>query len=187
MKNFYFFTLIFVVLSSKIPESSIDIIPPKLKTSILDLGPVELKIQYCKSCGFINTLNSFSDYFKENLPNIKVIPEDYPLKNLRKFLYYLAIATEVIATIFLCLIDYISPYLDKKFPTQFIDYCKQKRLFKIAFVLLFGNMINGYIKSTGAFEVFCDNKLIWSTIEKNGQFPTVTEITNLILKTRNKV
>ena len=50
----------------------------------------------------------------------------------------------------------------------------------ICFTYFIGIFIGQIIYNTGAFEVFCDEKLIWSTIEKNGIKPSLKTIIQLV-------
>ena len=50
----------------------------------------------------------------------------------------------------------------------------------ICFTYFIGIFIGQIIYNTGAFEVFCDDKLIWSTIEKNGIKPSLKTIIQLV-------
>ena len=45
---------------------------------------------------------------------------------------------------------------------------------------MMGQYIGGIIKSTGAFEIFLGDKLIYSTIENNGRIPSLSTIERLI-------
>ena len=52
----------------------------------------------------------------------------------------------------------------------------ENKLVKIVFVYVCWLYIGQMIYNNGAFEVFCDEKLIWSTIEKNGIKPSLKTI-----------
>ena len=82
--------------------------------------------------------------------DVRVIAEKYPLKNPRKLIYNIMIALEVIIIVIILLSDFIKPKI--------------------------GQIIN----NAGAFEVFCDDKLIWSTIEHNGIKPNLSTIIRLV-------
>ena len=45
-----------------------------------------------------------------------------------------------------------------------------------------GNMLGGIINNTGAFEIFVNNKMIWSAIENQGRIPQIESIEAMIKK-----
>ncbi len=47
-------------------------------------------------------------------------------------------------------------------------------------IFFIGQYLGQIISNTGAFEVFCDDKLIWSTIGHNGVKPNLSTIVKLV-------
>jgi selT/selW/selH-like putative selenoprotein len=112
--------------------------------------------------------------------DVQVIPEQYPLKNPRKLIYNLMIALEMIIIIMIALSDFIKPKIEQYVIPDLINLFNENKLAKIAMVFLMGQYIGQIISNAGAFEVFCDDKLIWSTIEHNGIKPNLSTIIRLV-------
>ena len=112
--------------------------------------------------------------------DINVVPEPYPLKNPRKAIYNLTIAIEVLIILLILISDYIKPTLEKYFSNDMVSLINENKMTKISFIILIGLYVIQIINNAGAFEVFCDGKLIWSTIEKNGVKPALTTIVKII-------
>ena len=65
---------------------------------------------------------------------------------------------------------------------DFYKIVNQNKLTTIGFVFIIGLYVGQAIYYVDAFEVFCDGKLIYSTIEKNGIKPTLKMITQIVKK-----
>lgn len=76
--------------------------------------------------------------------------------------------------------DKIFGYLQKPYPTWYLKMKENKwTVFIIAF--LGGNMANSYLTNTGAFELYVNNKLIFSKIA-TGRQPSQDEILAMVEK-----
>ena len=90
------------------------------------------------------------------------------------------IALEIIIIAIILLSDLIKPMIEKYVIPDIINLFNENKLPKIAIVFLMGQYIGQMINNAGAFEVFCDDKLIWSTIEHKGIKPNLSSIVRLI-------
>ncbi len=115
-----------------------------------------------------------------NHPQIRVIPEDYPLKNPRKLLLKIEIGVGILLVSLILCSNMIEPYTKNYIPKEFFDWVNENKIAKILFIFFLGKMIANVITSTGAFEIFCKGKLIWSTIEHNGRLPDMPELKNIM-------
>ncbi len=121
-------------------------------------------------------------HFEENYSNISVIPENYPLSQLRRFLcmsvYILQFG--IIGTLFFG--NYVKKYLGGYIGEKYIDWIVENK-FKAGMIAYFGgNLLNGYLTNTGAFEIFCNDQLIWSAVQSGGKVPQIQGIIQLIQK-----
>ena len=112
--------------------------------------------------------------------DVEVIAERYPLKNPRKMIYNIMIGIEVIIITIIILSDFIIPKIENYLTQDLINLINENKMAKIALVFLAGQYFGQIINNAGAFEVFCDDKLIWSTIEHNGIKPNLSTIVRLI-------
>ena len=90
------------------------------------------------------------------------------------------IAIEVFIISFILLLNFIKPKIEKYVPSNIIEKFNENKIIRIAIVVMMGQYIGGIIKSTGAFEIFLGDKLIYSTIENNGRIPSLSTIERLI-------
>ena len=112
--------------------------------------------------------------------DVEVIAERYPLKNPRKMIYNIMIGIEVIIITIIILSDFFIPKIENYLTQDLINLINENKMAKIALVFLAGQYFGQIINNAGAFEVFCDDKLIWSTIEHNGIKPNLSTIVRLI-------
>ena len=140
----------------------------------------KIKIQFCQSWSFVGYFQEVKQQLEYRYKDVQVIPEQYPLKNPRKLIYNLMIALEIIIIIMIALSDFIKPKIEQYVIPDLINLFNENKLAKIAMVFLMGKYIGQIISNAGAFEVFCDDKLIWSTIEHNGIKPNLSTIIRLV-------
>ena len=140
----------------------------------------KIKIQFCQSWSFVGYFQEVKQQLEYRYQDVQVIAEKYPLKNPRKLIYNIMIALEIIIIALILLSDLIKPMIEKYVIPDIINLFNENKLPKIAIVFLMGQYIGQMINNAGAFEVFCDDKLIWSTIEHKGIKPNLSSIVRLI-------
>ena len=141
-----------------------------------------ITIQFCPS----SASNGYFAHVKEQLESkysdVSVVSEQYPLKNPRKTIYYIMRVIEGIIIILIAISNYIKQKLETILGPDFFKIINQNKLTTIGFVFIIGLYVGQAIYYVDAFEVFCEDKLIYSTIEKNGIKPTLKTITQLVKK-----
>ena len=142
----------------------------------------QIKIQLCQSWSFVGYFREVKYQLESSYHDIEVIPENYPLKNPRKLIYNIMIGIEVLVIVIILLIDFIKPKIEKYIPDDVIDLFSENKLAKIAMVFMARQYIGQIISNAGAFEVFCEDKLLWSTVDHNGVKPSLSTIIKMIKK-----
>ena len=140
----------------------------------------QIKIQFCQSWSFVGYFQEVKRQLELRYQDVEVIAERYPLKNPRKMIYNIMIGIEVIIITIIILSDFIIPKIENYLTQDLINLINENKMAKIALVFLAGQYFGQIINNAGAFEVFCDDKLIWSTIEHNGIKPNLSTIVRLI-------
>ena len=74
--------------------------------------------------------------------------------------------------------DHVKPYLTF-IPERVFRFINEKKWMLGIFSFFIGGQISSSIGSTGAFEVFCNESLIWSKLQRNA-LPTVEQLADLI-------
>ena len=139
----------------------------------------KVRIQFCQSWSLVGAFQQVKDYLESIFIDVKVIPENYPLKNPRKTIYNVMIGIEILIITLILLSDFILPKkkdnenIDDDFKFVLIEEFKENKLAIIVLIFIIGIFVGKIIKNSGAFEIFCEDKLIWSTIENNGELPNI--------------
>ena len=141
-------------------------------------------MQFCQAWSSAGYFNHMKEQLESKYSDVRVIPEQYPLKNPRLTIYYIMIGIEILIMIIIIISGFIKPQLEKLVGPDIFNLINENKLVKIGFVYVFRLYIGQIISNTGAFEVFCDDKLIWSTIDNNGIKPSLKTIVQIIKKMR---
>ena len=140
----------------------------------------KIRIQFCQSWSFVGYFREVKNQLEYRYQDVEVIPEQYPLKNPRKAIYNILIALEVIFISIILLSEFIINKIGGYLAPDLINLINENKFTKIAMIFFIGQYLGQIISNTGAFEVFCDDKLIWSTIGPNGVKPNLSTIVKLV-------
>ena len=179
MKIYLLFAFILIGLSSTAIDNSAQKISTKRILRKADLKTI-LKIQFCQSWSSAGYFRHVKEQLESLFSDISVVAEQYPLKNPRKTIYNLVIALQIIIIILIIISDVIKSKIEFIFGTEIFKMINENKMASICFAYFIGLYIGQIIYNTGAFEIFCDDKLIWSTIEKNGIKPSLKTIIQLV-------
>ena len=104
------------------------------------------------------------------------------LSTTRRILNYIVLFFQfgLIASIF-CL-NYIKDYTKGIIPTKLFDWIEGRKLMVGMGAFFIGNILNGNITNAGAFEIYCNEQLIWSAINNEKRVPNIETIIKLIQK-----
>lgn len=143
---------------------------------------IELRIQFCRTWSHKGYFEQVKKHFEENYSNISVIPENYPLPTLRRILGGCVFALQfgILGLVFGG--GYVKKYLGGYIPEKYIDWIGENKIKSGIIAYFGGNLLNGYITNTGAFEIFCNDQLIWSAVNYGGKVPQIQGIIQLIQK-----
>ena len=186
MKIFLLFAFILIGLNTKdISDSEEQKMP--FKRILRNANSITtLKIQFCQSWSSAGYFNYVKEQLESLFSDIKVIAEKYPLKNPRKMIYNIMIGIEIFLIILIVFSGLIQSKLEILIGPEYFKIINENKIGTIGIVYFIGLYIGQFINQTGAFEVFCDDKLIWSTIDNNGTKPSLKSII-LLIKKWNKI
>ena len=179
MKIYLLFAFILIGFTSTEIDNSAKESRPKRILRKADSKTI-LKIQLCQSWDSTGYFRHVKEQLELLFSDVSVVPEQYPLKNPRKTIYYIMIALQIIFVILIITSDLIKSKLEFIIGVDFFKSINENKMVSICFTYFIGIFIGQIIYNTGAFEVFCDDKLIWSTIEKNGIKPSLKTIIQLV-------
>ncbi len=141
---------------------------------------IDLRIEFCQSWSHRGYFNQVKEHLEKVYSNISVTPSDYPLSPTRKLLYYLVTFFQVSLILVLFAGRYVKPYLIMIIPENIIDWIDGNKMMVGIGGFLIGNVLNNNITNSGAFEIYCNEKLVWSAINNEKKVPTIEGIINII-------
>ena len=148
---------------------------------------IDLRIEFCQSWSHRGYFNQVKEYLEKNYSNISVIPSDYPLSQTRQILYYLVTFFQFSIIIAAFSGSYIKPYLIGLVPENYLDWIEGNKMVVGMGGFLIGNMLNNNITNSGAFEIYCNERLIWSAINNQKRVPNLEAIINMVQRYGGKL
>lgn len=117
--------------------------------------------------------------FLSNFKNVKINGKFYAVSQTKQTLIYLVYIVQLFMMVLIFLPDFGKSL--NLFPNEFFEYLEEKKWFLMLLVFFMGNFITGIIGNSGAFEVYVNNKLVFSKLNI-GRVPDLDEIVSLIRK-----
>ena len=74
----------------------------------------------------------------------------------------------------------IKPYIGGIIPDKIMDLIEENRLMVGMGAFFLGNILNNNINNAGAFEIYCNEKLIWSAVNNDKKVPNIETIISMI-------
>ena len=124
---------------------------------------------------------------EKNFKNVIVKGEEYPLHFIRKILSYLVTITQISVFTTMILGESIKPFLINIIPNYLIDWIIENKLLSLIISFFAGNILQSNISNTGAFEIYCNEKLVWSAVNNNKKVPNLDGIIMMINKYGGKL
>ncbi|KAL4486490.1 hypothetical protein ABPG72_018444 [Tetrahymena utriculariae] len=125
-----------------------------------------------------STGSSYQKRGGQNIPNVQVEGTEYPISAQKQLICNIITAIQYGGIALMFFGDALFQML-KITPPQWYYSLKEKKWAAIIFFFMMGNMIISQISQSGAFEVFCNDTLIFSKIQTN-RMPSLNEIIDSI-------
>ena len=170
-----------------IDEKSNNNLEKNYKTEKNNNKIIDLRIEFCQSWSHGGYFNQVKEHLENNYSNISVTPSDYPLSNTRKILYYLVTFFQFGTIIIVLGGNYVKPYLIGIISEKYISLIEGNKLIIGMGAFLIGNILNNNITNAGAFEIYCNEKLIWSAINNDKKVPNIETIINMVQRFGGKL
>ncbi|PIC26982.1 hypothetical protein B9Z55_019383 [Caenorhabditis nigoni] len=137
-----------------------------------------LKILYCVSCGYKQAFDEFSGLVAEKYPEMKIQGGNYSPVSWKANLSRVISLTK--SSLLIIILTGFNPFESLGFGyPRLLQYAHSNKSSSGLMLFMFANMLETSLSSTGAFEIYMDDSLIWSKIEY-GRAPTHEEFMNLI-------
>ena len=143
---------------------------------------INLRIEFCQSWSHRGYFNQVKQYLESNYTNIFVQPSDYPLSTKRKLLLYIVTFFQYGGVALAFAGQRIKPYVKGIIPENYLDCIEGNKLMFGMASFLTGNVLNTNINNAGAFEIYCNENLIWSAINNNKRVPNIETIIRMVSK-----
>lgn len=127
-----------------------------------------LKILYCSSWGYKNYFEEIRKNLLSTYTNVKITGEIYPVSSEKQMIIYLIYSIQAILFYIIFLNSHAKGLLGSFIPLKVFEYFEAKKWGSAMITFFLGNMITGWISSTGAFEIFYDSRLLYSKIAAGG-------------------
>ena len=148
---------------------------------------INLRIEFCQSWSHRGYFNQVKQHLESNDTNINVQPSDYPLSTQRKLLSYIVTFIQFGGIILAFTGKNIKTYIGSIIPDNALDWIEGNKMMFGMGCFLIGNILNNNINNAGAFEIYCNEELIWSAINNNKKVPNLEGIIMMINKYGGKL
>jgi len=138
----------------------------------IDMPP--LRFSYCVSCGYKQAFDQFSQIVRDKYPGILIEGANYPPTQIKALLaQFIGIAKIALIVMIIMGRD---PFPSLGMPTPSIyTFMLNNKLSACLMLFMLSNTLEGMLMSTGAFEIYVGNDLIWSKLE-SGRVPSPQEL-----------
>ncbi|PWA61911.1 Selenoprotein, Rdx type [Artemisia annua] len=140
-----------------------------------------VQIDYCASCSYRGNAQTMKNMLESAFPGVNVILANYPPPLPKRLLakvvpvFQFGVIGVVMAG------EHIFPRLGFAAPPPWYYSMRANRFGTISSTWLLGNFLQGFLQSSGAFEVSCNGELVYSKLREK-RFPGEIELRDLIGK-----
>lgn len=136
-------------------------------------------IDFCSSCSYRGTAVTMKNMLDNQFPGIHVVLANYP-PPLPKRLLGKVVPVFQFGVIGLVMAgEQIFPRLGIAVPPPWFYQLRANRFGTMATTWLLGNFFQSMLQSSGAFEVYCNDELVFSKLKEN-RFPGELELKDLV-------
>ncbi|EDV57812.1 thioredoxin reductase-like selenoprotein T homolog CG3887 [Drosophila erecta] len=125
---------------------------------------------YCYSCGYRKAFEDYVRLLDEKYPQIQVHGGNYDPPGLNYYLSKMIFALKII--IIVSVVSAVSPFtfLGLNTPSWWA-HLQANKLYACMMIFFLGNMLEGQLISSGAFEITLNDVPVWSKLQ-TGRFPS---------------
>ncbi|KAI4353369.1 hypothetical protein L6164_002327 [Bauhinia variegata] len=146
------------------------------------IGPIgvgnTVNIDFCTSCSYKGTAVNVKNMLESSFPGINVVLANYPPPFPKQLLSKVVPVVQLGIIAIITAGDQIFPRLGMAPPAWYYSL-RANRFGSMASTWLFGNFIQSFLQSSGAFEVYCNGELVFSKLREN-RFPGEMELKDLV-------
>ncbi|KAH7542237.1 hypothetical protein FEM48_Zijuj02G0052100 [Ziziphus jujuba var. spinosa] len=151
----------------------------------VDIGGIgfgnTVKIDFCSSCSYKGTAITMNKMLETAFPGVEVVLANYPPSFPKRLLSKLVPVVQIGVMGIVIAGEQIFPMLGFVAPPPWYYSLRANKFGTIATSWLLGNVVQNFLQSTGAFEVYLNDELIFSKL-KEGRFPSEIELKSIVGK-----
>ncbi|TDG53522.1 hypothetical protein AWZ03_000337 [Drosophila navojoa] len=124
---------------------------------------------YCYSCGYRKAFEDYVNILVKKYPQIEIVGANYDPPGINYYLSKIIFALKII--IIISVVTSVSPFTCLGFNTPgWWNHLQSNKIYACMMIFFLGNMIEGQLISSGAFEITLNDVPVWSKIQ-TGRFP----------------
>ncbi|KAJ0020248.1 hypothetical protein Pint_32529 [Pistacia integerrima] len=140
-----------------------------------------VNINFCASCSYRGNAVTMKKMLETQFPGIDVVLENYPPPMPKRLLAKVVPAVQFGVIGIIMAGEQIFPMMGIMTPPPWYYSLRANRFGSIASTWLLGNFLQSFLQSSGAFEVYYNDELVFSKL-KEGRFPGEIELKELVFK-----
>ncbi|CAN6458518.1 unnamed protein product [Victoria cruziana] len=138
-------------------------------------------IDFCASCSYRGTALTMKKMLETSFPGINVVLSNHPPTLPKRLLSKVVPVVQMGVMAIIVAGDQIFPRLGYVAPPPWFYSLRANKFGSIASTWLLGNVVQSFLQSSGAFEVYCNGDLLFSKLSLQ-RFPGEIELRDLISK-----
>ncbi|XP_071690211.1 selT-like protein [Rutidosis leptorrhynchoides] len=159
--------------------------PTQKGASGLGIGGIGLgntvQIDFCASCSYRGNAETMKNMLESSYPGLNVVLANYPPPLPKRLLAKVVPVVQFGVIGVVMAGEHIFPRLGFAAPPPWYYSMRANRFGTISSTWLLGNFLQGFLQSSGAFEVSCNGERVYSKL-KEKRFPGEIELRELIGK-----
>ncbi|KAK3441995.1 hypothetical protein EUGRSUZ_B02246 [Eucalyptus grandis] len=154
--------------------------PPQKPSAVGGIGlGSTVFINFCSSCSYRGTAVTMKKMLETQFPGLDVVLANYPPPLPKRVLAKLVPVAQIGVFAVIMAGEHIFPMIGIAAPPPWYYSLRANRFGTIASTWLLGNMFQSFLQSSGAFEVYCNDELLFSKL-KEARFPGEIELKDLV-------
>ncbi|KAL9405008.1 hypothetical protein Peur_001980 [Populus x canadensis] len=137
-----------------------------------------VKIDFCSSCSYRGNAVTMKRMLETQFPGIDVVLANYPPSLPKRAVAKLVPVFQIGVVGIVLGGEQIFPMLGVRTPPWYYSL-RANKFGTIASTWLLGNALQSFLQSSGAFEVYCDDELVFSKL-REGRFPGEIELKDTV-------
>ncbi|XP_068644178.1 selT-like protein [Aristolochia californica] len=138
-----------------------------------------INLSFCSSCSYRGTAVTMKKMLETSFPGIDVILSNHPPTLPKRLLGKAIPVVQVGVMAIIVAGEQIFPRLGFMTPPAWYFSLRSNRFGAIASTWLFGNVVQNFLQSSGAFEVYHNGELVFSKLKEH-RFPSEFELRDII-------